>query len=200
MSNDTMTYQKSQSVHKKHQPSIHILYTLWISLDCPGIRTLQAALCQITFGLLRHHGDPRIVPRSTYTLPLSIRASMDSIDTMEIPGLSQDPHTPCHPLSEHLWTNQTLWRSWDCRRPGIHIHQAALCQRIYGLHKYYGDPGIVQRSTYTMQPSVRVSLDPSDTIYGESRIVQGSTYTIPPSVRVYMDSIDTMEIPGLSRD
>ena len=107
-------------------------------------------------------------------MPPSVRESLDPSDTMEILGLSRDPHTPCHPLSEYLWTHQTLWRSWDC--PGIHIHHATLCQSIFGPIRHYGDPGIVQGSTYTKQPSVRVSMDS------------------------FRHSLDTMEILGLSRD
>ena len=109
-------------------------------MDCPGIRTHYATLCQSIFGPIRYYGD---VQRSTYTMPPSDRVSLDSLDTMKIPGLSRDPHTPCHPLTEYL-----------------------------GLLRHYGDPGIVQRSTCTM----------------------------PPSDRVSMDSIYTMEIVGLSRN
>ena len=113
---------------------------------------------------------PWIVQGSAHTKQPSVRVSMDSIDTMEILGLSRDRHTPCHPLSEYLWTHQTLWRSWDC--PGIHTHHATLCQSIFGLLRHHGDPRIVPRSTYTL----------------------------PPSVSISMDSIDTLEILGLSRD
>ena len=51
------------------------------------------------FGPFGHYGDPRIVQGSTYTKQPSVRVSMDSFETMEIPGLSRDPHTPFQPLS-----------------------------------------------------------------------------------------------------
>ena len=161
----------SRDPHTPCHPLSEYLWThqtLWRSWDRPGIHTHQAALCQSIYGL--HYGDPGIVQGSTYTMPPSVRVSLDSLDTIEILGLSRDPHTPCHPLSEFLWTPWTLWRSWDC--PGIHIHHATLCQSIFGLLRHYEDPGIVQ----------------------------GSTYTMPPSLRVSLDSLDTMEILGLSRD
>ena len=77
MSNDTMTCQKSQSVHKNiNLPLIHYI----------------------------HYGYPWIVQGSAHTMLPSVRVSLDPSDTMEILGLSRDPHTPCHPLSEYLWT------------------------------------------------------------------------------------------------
>ena len=73
--------------------------------------THHVTLCQSICRLLRYCGDLGVVQGSIHTMPPSVRVSVDSLDTVEILRLSRDPYTPCHPLSEYLWTLQTLWTS-----------------------------------------------------------------------------------------
>ena len=109
----TPLHVREVSVHKKHHPSILIAIDTIDILDCPRIYVHHASLCQSIFGLLRHYGHPYcpgihihhvtlnqsilrhyghpgIVPGSTYIMPASARVSLDSLDTIDILGLSRD--------------------------------------------------------------------------------------------------------------
>ena len=149
MSNDTMTCQRSQSIHKK--ASSFRSYCRH-SVDILGLSQDPHTPSHTLSGYLRHYGDLGIVPGFTHTMPTLCQDSLDTMDTLglsthqatpyqsifgvlrhyDILVLSRDPHPPSHPLSElvSLESLDTM-TSWDC--PGIHTPYYPLSEYLRRL-------------------------------------------------------------------
>ena len=147
--------------------------------------------------------------------PLPVRVSVDSRDTLNIPGSFMDAWLPT-PLSEYPWIPWYSEHHWI-----IHGHLASYsppCQSIRGFPGYSEHPWIIHGCLASYPPPppplpVRVSVDSRDTLnipgsfmdawlptplseypwipwYSEHHwIIHGCLASYPPCVRVSMDSL-----------
>ena len=128
MANCIYTYTVRVSVDSK----IHC--TSW---DCPRMANCIYTYCQSIRGFPRYIVHPGTVRGWPTAYIPTVRVSIDSQDTLYIPGLSEDGQ--------------------------LHIY--LYCQSIRGFPRYIVHPGTVRGWPTAYIPTVRVSADSQDTLY-----------------------------------
>ncbi len=150
---------------------------LWTSPDYPWMPTHTIPPWQSIHGFPGYSGHPRIIRGcQPIQYPLD-RVSTDSLDTLDIPGLSVDANPYNTPLAEYPRIPRILWTSPDY--PWVPTYIIPPWQSTHGFPEYSRHPRIIRGCQPIQYPLGRVSTDSPDTLDIPGLSVDANPYNTP---------------------